>query len=70
MGRLRTWIADPGFLGWGEEVVYQIRATGLAKEPADLYRPSVEQLGELRKSDGKTRFGKKTAEKLLEPLLS
>lgn len=67
-GRLKTWVDQLGLLDWGEVVVQQLYAEGLAKEPADLYRLAREQVATLRRSDKKTRFGEKVAAKLLDPL--
>ncbi len=62
IGRLRQWIGRLELLNWGEKTLIRLFEEGLAREPADLYRITPEQLMAL---DG---FGETTAKKLLEPL--
>ena len=62
IGRLRQWIGRLELLNWGEKTLVRLFEEGLAREPADLYRITPEQLMAL---DG---FGETTAKKLLEPL--
>ena len=56
------WIGRLELLNWGEKTLVRLFEEGLAREPADLYRITPEQLMAL---DG---FGETTAKKLLEPL--
>ncbi|MEE2901259.1 MAG: NAD-dependent DNA ligase LigA [Myxococcota bacterium] len=77
-GRLKTWINTLDFQGWGEERIRLIFEHGLASEPADLYKLSIDALENLRKPpvivDGKKKkppkLGKKNARLMLEPLLA
>ena len=77
-GRLKTWINTLDFQGWGEERIKLIFEHGLASEPADLYKLSIDKLENLRKPptivDGKKKkppkLGKKNARLMLEPLLA
>jgi DNA ligase (NAD+) len=62
VGRLKTWIRDLGLLDWGERTLERFYEEGLAREPADLYRLTIERISEL---DG---FGEVSAQRLIEPL--
>lgn len=62
VGRLRMWIRELGLLDWGERTLERFFEEGLAQEPADLYRLTVEQITAL------SGYGEATAKKLLDPL--
>lgn len=62
IGRLRVWTQRLDLIDWGEKTLIRLYTEGLAKEPADLYRLTVERLTQLK------GFGEKTAERLLGPL--
>ncbi|MEL6186758.1 MAG: NAD-dependent DNA ligase LigA, partial [Myxococcota bacterium] len=61
-GRVRTWIKHLGLLEWGEKTLERFFDEGLVKEPADLYRLSVEDISALH------GYGEDTANKLVGPL--
>lgn len=61
-GRLKTWVKQLGLLEWGERTIETLFEKELTKEPADLYRLSIEDITSL---DG---YGEVTARKLLDPL--
>ncbi len=63
-GRIRTWVDAVGALEWGDKLVHALVANGLVREPADLYRLTVDDLVKLE------RQGKKSAENALKQLRS
>jgi DNA ligase (NAD+) len=70
-GRIHNWIEAIGALEWGDKLVAEVVATGLVREPADLYRLSVDDLAKLEKGGEKAvKLGKKVAEKCLAELTS
>ena len=64
VGRLKQWINALGLLEWGDKTFELFFEQGLVKEPADLYRLTVERVAALE------RFGELRAKKLLEPLMA
>lgn len=61
-GRLKTWVKQLGLLEWGERTIETLFDRGLAREPADLYRLTEDDITSLE------GYGEVTAKKLLEPL--
>ena len=61
-GRLRRWIGVQDVMDFGEKLIAQLVEAKLVKEPADLYRLTVEQIA------GLERRGVATATKVLENL--
>ncbi|MEM1022853.1 MAG: NAD-dependent DNA ligase LigA [Myxococcota bacterium] len=61
-GRIKVWIKQLGLLEWGEKTIETLFSEGLVREPADLYRLTVEDVVSLK------GYGESTARKLLEPL--
>ncbi len=62
VGRLKMWIRELGLLDWGERTLERFYEEGLVKEPADLYRLTVEKITTL------SGFGETSAKRLVEPL--
>jgi DNA ligase (NAD+) len=62
VGRLKTWIKHLGLMDWGDKTLERFYETGLAREPADLYRLTV---ADIQKLSG---FAEVSARKLLDPL--
>ncbi|MGQ0505413.1 MAG: NAD-dependent DNA ligase LigA [Myxococcaceae bacterium] len=61
-GRLLNWIGAQGILEWGEKLIAQLVDAGLVKEPADLYRLTVQDIA------GLERRGEVIAQKVLDNL--
>ncbi|MBX3229024.1 MAG: NAD-dependent DNA ligase LigA [Labilithrix sp.] len=61
-GRLRRWVGVQDILEWGEKLIVQLVEAGLVKEPADLYRLTVEQIA------GLERRGELSAKKIVANL--
>ncbi len=61
-GRIQNWVDAQGILEWGEKLIAQLVEAKLVKEPADLYRLTVEQIANLE------RRGELIAQKVLENL--
>jgi DNA ligase (NAD+) len=61
-GRIQNWVDAQGILEWGEKLIEQLVAAKLVKEPADLYRLSVDDIA------GLERRGEVIAKKVLENL--
>lgn len=62
IGRVRTWIRMLDLTNWGDKTLELLFAKELVREPADLYRLTVEKLVTL------DRIGETSARKLLDPL--
>ena len=62
IGRLKIWVRTLGLRDWGEKTLERFFAKGLVKEPAELYRLSVDDIAKLE------GFGIDSAKKLVDPL--
>jgi DNA ligase (NAD+) len=61
-GRIHNWIEAIGALEWGDKLIEQLVASGLVREPLDLYKLTVDKLTTLE------RMGEKSAKKALDQL--
>lgn len=63
-GRIENWIAAIGALEWGDKLIAQLVEAKLVREPADLYKLTVDDIANL------DRRGEKSAKKCLDQLRS
>jgi DNA ligase (NAD+) len=61
-GRIQNWVDAQGILEWGEKLIAQLVEAKLVKEPADLYRLTVDDIA------GLERRGEVIAKKVLDNL--
>ncbi len=63
-GRIKRWVGTQDVLEWGDKLVAQLVEAGLVREPADLYRLTIEDIA------GLERRGTAVATKALDNLRS